>query len=162
MGLNGKPYSCQMAWLETCLAQHLSVTMTDGCRESELNDRLEHVQLGEVKKFSAYGDAEFVLQSRIKRRHGVTGVKDLPTRLKEEDHGMHKVRIGAEWDYATTANLYPWVHFQKNHQLLRGGNVALRYFVASLLKNCHVCLYGSQSASYFNCPPPSLESFMRV
>eukprot|EP00732_Lithocolla_globosa_P002437 Lithocolla_globosa_v1_NODE_1598_length_2457_cov_74.169858.p1 type:complete len:393 gc:universal NODE_1598_length_2457_cov_74.169858:1075-2253(+) len=128
-------------------------------RESEINDRLADVQAGQVRQFSVYGDAEYVLQSHIKRRHGRANLV-LPPRLQEEDDAMKKMRIGNEWDYGTTANLYPHVHFHKNMKILQAKDVSTRYFVATLFKNCHVCLYGSQSAQYFDCPPPSLEDYM--
>eukprot|EP00732_Lithocolla_globosa_P004508 Lithocolla_globosa_v1_NODE_4190_length_1490_cov_177.452265.p1 type:complete len:196 gc:universal NODE_4190_length_1490_cov_177.452265:669-1256(+) len=128
-------------------------------RESELNERLVEVQAGQAVQFSAYGDAEYVLQSNIKRRHGRKGLV-LPPRLQEEDDGMKKVRIGCEWDYAVTANLYPHVHFHKNMKILQAKDVPFRYFVATLFKNTHVCLYGSQASHYFDCQPPTLEQYM--
>eukprot|EP00732_Lithocolla_globosa_P001779 Lithocolla_globosa_v1_NODE_970_length_3007_cov_25.984417.p2 type:complete len:161 gc:universal NODE_970_length_3007_cov_25.984417:745-1227(+) len=81
-------------------------------RESKLNDRLSDVQSGEAKQFYSYGDAEFVLQSHMKRRHGGHGVV-LPARLQEEDDGMKGARVSIEWDYTATANLFPCSPSQK-------------------------------------------------
>jgi hypothetical protein len=32
--------------------------------------------------------------------------------------------------------------------------------VASILMNCHVCLYGSATAKYFDCETPTLEQYL--
>ncbi|RPB06403.1 hypothetical protein P167DRAFT_561165 [Morchella conica CCBAS932] len=38
--------------------------------------------------------------------------------------------------------------------------IGLEYRVAVILTNAHVCLYGSQVSSYFECEPPSLENYL--
>lgn len=38
--------------------------------------------------------------------------------------------------------------------------IGLKYRVAVILTNAHVCLYGSQVSSYFEYEPPSLENYL--
>eukprot|EP00732_Lithocolla_globosa_P006591 Lithocolla_globosa_v1_NODE_7752_length_904_cov_11.598351.p1 type:complete len:150 gc:universal NODE_7752_length_904_cov_11.598351:624-175(-) len=130
-------------------------------RESKINRRLAQLQAGRPKQYVIYGDAIFLLLSHIRRRH-VSLVGPLPQRLADENDFMAKVRIAIEWDYGTTANLYPFLHYKRNLHLLRHPNISKLYFVGTLLKNCHVCLYGSQTASYFGCRPPTLEEYMQM
>ena len=33
------------------------------------------------------------------------------------------------------------------------------YFIATLLRNAHTCLYGGITSTYFNCQPPTLEDY---
>ena len=70
-----------------------------------------------------------------------------------------KIRISIEWDYGVTAQLFQYVDLKKNNRICAGGsNVSKTYLSAVLLKNCHICLYGSITATYFSCMPPTLES----
>jgi hypothetical protein len=38
--------------------------------------------------------------------------------------------------------------------------VAVFYVVAALLANCHTCLYGSETSSFFKIAPPTLEEYL--
>ena len=36
-----------------------------------------------------------------------------------------------------------------------------KYYVAGvILANCHTCLYGSTTSSFFNLPPPDLQTYL--
>ena len=36
------------------------------------------------------------------------------------------------------------------------------YFIATILRNAHMCLYDGLTSSYFDCSAPSLEDYFRV
>jgi hypothetical protein len=74
-----------------------------------------------------------------------------------------KVRINVEWGFGKIGQNFAFLDFKKNLKVLLQpiGNY---YTVASLLINCHTCLYGSLTSTYFNLNPPpstpSLEKYM--
>jgi hypothetical protein len=83
---------------------------------------------------------------------------------KAENKVFTKVRISIEWNYGATANLFSYLG---NHDKLRmlGSNLCTKvYPFATLLRNCHVALYGSETSFYFGLYLPTnfLELYMRV
>ena len=75
-----------------------------------------------------------------------------------------KVRISIEWNYMTTANLYGYLRKLDKLKILGSNVVAKIYTVATLLRNCDVAIYGSETSSYFNIAFPEnfMESYMKV
>lgn len=73
---------------------------------------------------------------------------------------MSSVRVSVEWTFGKIKSLFPFLDVAHK---LRIGSMPLgsHYLIATLLTNCHSCLYGSESAQYFNCPAPELEYYMR-
>ena len=51
-----------------------------------------------------------------------------------------------EWGFGKISQLFAYLDFKKNLKLL--------------LINCHTCLYGSVTSSFFNVEPPSLEVYL--
>jgi len=85
-------------------------------------------------------------------------------REKKENHVYKSVRIAIEWNYMVTANLFSYLKNLNKLKLLHTTNCAKIYRVCTLLRNCHVCLYGSISSSYFNLstlPNNMLEKYMQ-
>ena len=71
-------------------------------------------------------------------------------------------RISIEWNYGFTSNLFGYLKNLNKLRLMNEGKVAKIYTIATLLRNCHVCLYGSISSSYFNLvlPDNMLELYL--
>ena len=80
----------------------------------------------------------------------------------EEEHFnsmMSSVReCVEEWEFGKILQIFAFLDFRKNLKVL--SPVAKYYLVGGLLVNCHTCLYGSQTSSYFNLSPPRLESYL--
>ena len=77
----------------------------------------------------------------------------------EFNKSMSAVRIAVEWNFGKVTQLFAFLDFKKNLKILLQP-VGKYYFVGVLLANCHTCLYGSQTSSYFNVHPPSLEMYL--
>lgn len=129
-------------------------------RESGINQRMAAAQLGDPFQYCMFGDCIFLAKSHLLVKHdGEFYV--LTQREEQENYARPRARVAIEWDYNTTARLFPYVDYNTNCKVLAGGsNMALAYFTAVLLKNCHVCLYHSESSSYFAIEPPTLEHYM--
>ena len=85
----------------------------------------------------------------------------LTERLLLENRCMKKVRICIEWHYGELAKLFAFLDFRHNIKI-RHQKCDLLYFAASLLRNCHTCLYGNNTSQYFDMVPPTLETYMQV
>ena len=72
---------------------------------------------------------------------------------------MSSARQCVEWTFGKISTLFAFVDYKKNQKLYLQP-VGMYYSVCAILTNCHTCLYGSQTASYFNVEPPQLEEYL--
>ena len=76
---------------------------------------------------------------------------------QEFNSRMSKVWTCVEWGFGKICQNFAYLDFKKNLKILLQP-VGRYYLVACILINCHTCLYGSQTTTYFNLDPPSLET----
>jgi hypothetical protein len=74
---------------------------------------------------------------------------------------MTKIRVANEWDYGITSNSFPFIADEKSQKIRKTPFVSRYYFVATLIRNAHMCLYKGVTASYFDCSALSLEDYFR-
>lgn len=72
---------------------------------------------------------------------------------------MSAVRECVEWGFGKIVGNFAFLDFKKNLKLMLQP-VGRYYLVGGLLTNVHTCLYGSQTSSYFNMNPPTLEQYL--
>lgn len=72
---------------------------------------------------------------------------------------MSSVRICVEWGFGKLLNLFAFLDYKKTHKLYLQP-IGKYYKVAALLANCHTCLYGSETGSFFGLNPPSLQEYL--
>ena len=72
---------------------------------------------------------------------------------------MSRVRVCVEWVFGKLCQYFTFVDFKRSNRVLLLP-VGKHYTVAALLTNCHTCLYGSQTSTFFNVQPPSLEQYL--
>ena len=60
-------------------------------------------------------------------------------------------RIYAEWSFGKVKSLFAFVDFTKNQELYLQP-IASYWFSATLLANCHSCLYGNETSQFFQVP----------
>ena len=130
-------------------------------RESELNQKFEQLQIGRPIQLKFYGDS---IYPRLSLRHSSWRSNNLCQWQQEENRRYTKVRVSIEWNYMITGNLYGYVKKLNKLKILGSSNVSKVYTVATLLQNCHVAMYGSETSYYFNVflPTHFLEKSMRV
>lgn len=116
--------------------------------ESKINTRFRDAQGGAPRQYVMYGDGIYVVTSHC---------------LSKGDPIMTKARISNEWDYMQTSKLWKFCKFKESNKLRMDSNiVGKQYVVATLLRNAHCCLYDGVTASYYDCPAPTLEHYFRV
>ena len=77
-----------------------------------------------------------------------------------ENRVLPKVRVAVEGDFGHTSKLFKLTQTWSSIKLLKHHSHQYYYFTSTLLRNLHVCCYGSTTSSYFNCKPPSLEDYL--
>ena len=70
------------------------------------------------------------------------------------------VRVCIEWEFETITRLWAFVDFEKNTKILVQP-VTKYYAVATLLTNCHACLYGNNTSEHFQLHPPTLAECLQ-
>jgi hypothetical protein len=66
-----------------------------------------------------------------------------------ENNAYKSVRIAIEWNYGATSNLFAYLKNLAKLRLMNNTVVVKIYTVATLLRNCHIMLYGGISSNYF-------------
>jgi len=74
------------------------------------------------------------------------------------NQSMKTLRVAVEWGFAKVIQQFAFVDFKKNQKLMVQ-DLESMYRVATLFTNFHTCLYGSQTADYFNVVPPTLQEY---
>lgn len=106
--------------------------------------------------FVVYGDPAYGINQNILapfRGANLTGDE------KAFNKAMSKVRISVEWGFGKITQYFAYLDFKKNQKVLLQP-IGKYYLVASILINCHTCLYGSVTGTYFELNPPSLETYL--
>lgn len=79
---------------------------------------------------------------------------------QEFNRSMSLVRQAVEWGFQKIISLFAFLDYKKNQKLLLQ-DVETMYKTSVILTNCHTCLYGSETAQYFNINPPNIEEYLR-
>ena len=123
---------------------------------SGLTEQLQRFQATTGDPYVLYGDPGYGLSRNI-----ISPFRGVQLTHAEQmfNTQMSKLRISVEWGFGKICQNFAYLDFKKNLKVLLQP-VGKFYLVASILINCHTCLYGSPTSSYFNVQPPSLESYL--
>jgi hypothetical protein len=114
-----------------------------------------------------YGDAGYGLEDGLLssfRAQGATANREaVPLTVEEEvfNAGMARQRIVVEWGFGKVVNTFAFIDFRKKLKIGLSP-VGPLIFTAFLLTNVHTCYYGSETASYFQCQPPTVWEYFGV
>ena len=123
---------------------------------SGLLDQLRNFNLPNGEPYVIYGDPVYGLSQNILApfRGAV-----LTRQQQEFNKAMSGVRISVEWGFGKICQYFAFLDFKNNNKVLLQP-VGKYFVVASLLINCHTCLYGSLTSTHFDVSPPSLETYL--
>ena len=103
-----------------------------------------------------YGDPAYgVSRNILSPFRGV----NLSPQEHEFNQRMSAVRLSVEWGLGKILQYFSYLDFKKNQKVLLQP-VGKYYLVGTILTNCHTCLYGSQTSTFFNVSPPTLETYL--
>ncbi|KAL1444353.1 hypothetical protein MTO96_029902 [Rhipicephalus appendiculatus] len=122
--------------------------------ESGLYGKLQRLTRGCL--YCIYGDPAYPLRPLLMRPYGGATLTEQQQLFNE---GMSTVRHAVEWGFGKVVAEFAFVDFKKNQKILLQ-NVGRMYRVATLLTNCHTCLYGSQTGMFFGLRALLLEDYL--
>lgn len=127
-------------------------------RESGLYEELEQNTVFPNRYFVIYGDQAYGLRQLLLRPYTENEIQHDPDR-QHFNNAMRSLRISVEWGFNKIIQEFAFLDFKKNHKLLLQ-DVGRLYVVGMLITNCHTCLYGGETSSYFQINPPTLEEYL--
>ena len=125
-------------------------------RISGLSDQLRQFNQPNGEPYVLYGDPAYGLSRNILAPF--RGAR-LTAEQQEFNKSMSRVRISVEWGFGKICQYFAFLDFKKNQKVLLQP-IGKYFLVASVLINCHTCLYGSLTSTYFGVDPPSLETYL--
>jgi nuclease HARBI1 len=125
---------------------------------SGLDTALEHHLLVGGRQYHLYGDSGYPLRPYLLRPHGGAS---LTRQQLASNAAMSTLRTSVEWSFGKVSTLFAFVDFKKNAKL-QLQPVGKYYLVATVLANCHTCLYGSQVNTFFNSQPPPIDEYLNL
>ena len=112
------------------------------------------LDMGPHGQFVLYGDGIYPFDTHLISKH----IGEYLTAMQlAENRAMTTIRIANEWDYGVTANIFPFVKWRAAQKLRKHKDIAVYYFVATILRNITCTLYGNVSSSYFESDDDELE-----
>ncbi|XP_070536586.1 uncharacterized protein [Ptychodera flava] len=123
--------------------------------ESEVLPKLEQLQ-NDGPMMCVYGDPAYPLRPELM---GPFKGAHLTPQQQIFNRSMSEVRVCVEWGFAKIITLFAFLDFKKNQKLYLQP-VAMYFLVATILTNCHTCLYGSETSTFFDLQPPTLEMYL--
>eukprot|EP00959_Pyramimonas_sp_CCMP1952_P296594 6204463-Pyramimonas_sp.AAC.2 len=135
---------------------HDSTLLTDSGALMEMADICEELGIDHVW----YADQAFALS-----RFCITGVRRNDPNATQDERDwtgvMNTDRTSVEWTIGKTSTTCATVTDRKQQKVMLQ-NLGMQYFVAILITNCHTCLYGSLTSSWFDCRAPELEDYLQL
>lgn len=127
-------------------------------RDSGLYQELEqHTAFGD-RRYFIYGDQGYSLRELLITPFSQHQIAQDPQR-QHFNNIMSTLRVAVEWGFGKIVQEFAFLDLKKNQRLLLQ-EVSTMYHVATILINCHTCLYGSQQSSYFDIETPPLELYL--
>jgi hypothetical protein len=125
--------------------------------DSLINDLLQQCQAGEAISYCTYEDSAYivVIDTNVLARHFV---EPLSVRDVLENRVLSSCREVIEWDYGDVGTMWALVDYKKILRL-RKMPVGDMYLVAMILRNAYVTMFGSNTSSFFEMIPPTLEEW---
>ena len=123
---------------------------------SGLSDKLRRFNQLNGQPYVIYGDPAYGLAHNI-----LAPFRGAQLNQQQQDFNksMSRVRISVEWTFGKLLQYFSFVDFKRNNKVLLQP-VAKYYIVAAILTNCHTCLYGSLTSTFFQVDPPQLETYL--
>lgn len=125
-------------------------------RASGLIDKIQQFRRQNGDPYILYGDGGYGISQNIMRPFQGA---NLSAEEQCFNTKMSKVRICVEWGFGKLTQNFAFLDFKNNQKVLLQP-VGKYYIVGAILINCHTCLYGSVTGTYFNLQPPTLETYL--
>ncbi|CAB4028435.1 Hypothetical predicted protein [Paramuricea clavata] len=123
---------------------------------SGLQEKLRQLTKPDGEPYVIYGDPAYGLSYNILAPYRGNNLSDAQ---KVFNRDMSRVRVNVEWGFGKISQIFAYLDFKTNLKVLLQP-IGIYYLIGALLTNCHTCLYGSLTSSFFNLEPPVLETYL--
>ena len=123
---------------------------------SDLPLKLRPLNRPNGEPYVLYGDPAYGLSRNILSPY--RGM-NLSSQENDFNKAMSSVRVSVEWTYGKLVQYFAYLDFKKNQKILLQP-IGKYYLVGAILTNCHTCLYGSTTTTFFGVQPASLETYL--
>ncbi|HVT63043.1 MAG TPA: transposase family protein, partial [Legionellaceae bacterium] len=106
--------------------------------ESDINNLFAQIQVGNRDQYTMFGDSIYPDDRSHIRTYNLVN-----------NTYMKSIRIANEWHYGELVNLFPFMDYRCNMKMLADRKIKMYYYVCTILRNCHTCLYGNATSDYF-------------
>lgn len=113
--------------------------------QSDINDRVAALQLGQQTQFIIFGDSAYKRFSHTRSYYA----KGATAAEQKYNRRMKTCRVSIEWNYGGTAAQFPYLCNKRKLHILKSARISKIYIVTTILRNVLIGYNGCQSSSYF-------------
>ena len=103
-----------------------------------------------------YGDPDYGVSSTILALYRSS---QLTPQQQDYNRAMSRVQVSVEWTFGKIVTNLSYLDLKRSNKVLLQP-IGKYYLVAAVLTNCHTCLYGLQTSTFFGVDPPQLETYL--
>jgi len=120
-------------------------------RQSNIVDRLRALCANLDIDYLIFGDSAYKTESHLRSYYKIDENHNNQQQeaYKEWNFRMKSVRESIEWNYMVTGTLFKYTSNIQKLRIMESPVISKIYTVATLLRNFHVCLYGSITSKTF-------------
>ena len=123
---------------------------------SKMDEILPRVLFVQGKRYCIYGDSGYNQRWFIDVPFQGSNVSPAQVAF---NRAMSSVRISVEWVFKVVKMQFPTIDFKRKMKV-RESPVGMMYLATILLSNVRNGLYPNQIYTYFDCPPPDLNTYL--
>ena len=123
---------------------------------SGLTEKLGRFDQPNGQPYVIYGDPAYGISRNILAPF--SGAQLTPQE-RDFNKSMSQVCISVEWTFGKICQCFSYMDFKRHSKILLQP-IGKYYLFAALLTNCHNCLYGSLTSTFFQVNPPQLETYL--
>ena len=102
-----------------------------------------------------YGDPAYPLRVHLQ---GPFWNPQLTPLMEAYNSSMSSVKVSVEWLFGDIREYFKFMDFKKNLKIVMS-SIGKMYIVSALLQNALSCLYGNNTATFFDLEPPTLQDY---
>ena len=126
-------------------------------RQSNLDNELQTKLQIQESQYCIFGDAAYAMSTWMK-----VAYPRATATPKQHNYNvaMNSARVAVEWSYKDIKQMWATNDYKRMLKV-RQAPISMMFKASALLWNFKICLgHGGQVQSYFNCPPPDLETYI--
>lgn len=104
-----------------------------------------------------YGDPAYPLRVHLMAPYRTVNITPDQANFNSS---MSTVRVGVEWVFGDITNFFTFLDFKRNLKIGLSP-VGTMYSTCALLRNAYTCLYSSNTSTFFDVTPPTIQEYFQ-